>query len=101
MRSLRISGAVGFAAFLSLAGCDGSIGAPAGRHGGTNTVSTGAFETPGRTPLRRLTNAQYNETVHALLGVEGDFAQNFGPDEEVGGFPPNVSVPASATLVEQ
>jgi hypothetical protein len=58
-------------------------------------------EIPGRTPLRRLTNAQYNQTVQALFGLEGDFTQGFGPDEEVGGFASNITVPVSATQVDK
>src|SRR5438132_1087217 len=97
MRFTRISQAAACVALLFIGGCDGTIGSAAARggHGGTTGGGTGgsgpvsgggALETPGRTPLRRLTNAQYNQTIFALLGLQGDFAQAFGPDEEVGGF---------------
>jgi Protein of unknown function (DUF1592)/Protein of unknown function (DUF1588)/Protein of unknown function (DUF1595)/Protein of unknown function (DUF1587)/Protein of unknown function (DUF1585) len=112
MRRLRTSSAAVVAAVLSLAGCTGSIGAPSGSKGGRDNPNPtggggnpdpvgGAIETPGRAPLRRLTNAQYNATVHALLGLEGDFAQGFGPDEQVGGFDSNSTVPVSATQVDK
>ena len=101
MRFLRVSRAVGFAALFAIAACNGSIGGPAGSRGGGEGPVPNGVETPGRTPLRRLTNAQYNETIHTLLGIDGDYAQTFGPDEEVGGFASNVTVPVSATLVEK
>src|SRR6185369_6144368 len=100
---------------LCLAACTGSIGSASGGTGGTRgnpdptggggtTGPTGGGvvpETPGRTPLRRLTNQQYNEMIHALLGLEGDFSQGFGPDEETGGFASNVTVPVSSTQVDK
>jgi hypothetical protein len=104
----------GVLASLCLAACTGSIGSASGGSGGrghpdptgggSTTGPTGGGvlpETPGRTPLRRLTNQQYNETIHALLGLEGDFSQGFGPDEETGGFAANVTVPVSSTQVDK
>ena len=38
-----------------------------------------AAETPGRTPLRRLTRIQYNNTVRDLLGLTGDFGATSSP----------------------
>jgi hypothetical protein len=114
MRRLRTSRAAAVAAVLSLVGCTGSIGGALGSRGGRdnpnpttggggNPDPTGGAvaETAGRAPLRRLTNAQYNETVRVLLGLQGDFADGFGPDEQVGGFNSNSTVPVSATQVDK
>jgi hypothetical protein len=115
MRRIRTSRAAAVAAVLSLVGCTGSIGSPSGSNGGRgnsdptgtggSTGSTGSgggvVEKAGRAPMRRLTNAQYNETVHALVGIDGDFSQDFGPDEETGGFASNSTVPVSSTQVDK
>jgi hypothetical protein len=60
-----------------------------------------AAETPGRTPLRRLTRTQYNNTIRDLLGVTGDFGASFSGDEDAGGFKSNLTSPVSEQQVEQ
>ena len=60
-----------------------------------------AAETPGRTPLRRLTRIQYNNTVRDLLGLTGDFGSAFAGDEDAGGFKSNLISPVSEPQVEQ
>jgi hypothetical protein len=60
-----------------------------------------ASETPGVTPLRRLTRAQYNNTIRDLLGLTGDFAGTFAGDEDAGGFRSNITSPVSEPQVEQ
>lgn len=60
-----------------------------------------AAETPGRTPLRRLTRIQYNNTVRDLLGLTGDHATSFAGDEDAGGFKSNLISPVSEPQVEQ
>ncbi len=62
---------------------------------------TNVAETPGATPLRRLTRAQYNNTIHDLLGVTGDFGATFAGDDDAGGFHSNVVSPVSEPQVEQ
>ena len=58
-------------------------------------------ELPGRTPLRRLTHAEYNNTVADLFGLTGDFAGAFAGDEEAGGFASNTESPVSEDQAEQ
>jgi len=40
-------------------------------------------------PLRRLTNREYDLTVHDLLGDHSQPARSFAPDEKIGGFASN------------
>jgi hypothetical protein len=54
----------------------------------------------GATDLRRLTGAQFDNTVRDLLGVEGNYSADFTPDERVGPFTSNVSAPVSELQVE-
>jgi hypothetical protein len=58
-------------------------------------------ETPGHTPLRRLSREQYNNTVRDLLGMSGDFSAAFSGDDDVGGFRTNGISPVSEPQVEQ
>jgi hypothetical protein len=53
------------------------------------------------TPLRRLTRAQYNNTIRDLLGLSGDFAGTFAGDEDAGGFRSNITSPLGEPQVEQ
>jgi hypothetical protein len=68
--------------------------------GGAGTPGAVA-EVPGRTPLRRLTHAEYNNTIQDLLGLAGDFAGAFAGDEEAGGFASNTASPVSEDQAEQ
>jgi hypothetical protein len=73
----------------STAGAAGS-GATAGS-GGTGAVFNVPPEcrttpTPGRTPLRRLTATEYNNTVRDLMGDTTSPANSFPPPEEANGF---------------
>jgi hypothetical protein len=95
---------------ISLAGCTGSIGSSGD---GDGTVSTGAggSQSPGAvgqargdlapTTLRRLTRAQYNNTVRDLLGLTGDVAASFGLDEDEGGFAANAKAPVKELQLEK
>jgi hypothetical protein len=87
--------------------------APGGNKPGSNTPpggngntmppgmsSAGGPEVPGRTPLRRLTHAEYNNTIRDLLGLKEDFAAGLAGDEEAGGFAANTS-PVSEAQAEQ
>ena len=60
-----------------------------------------AAETPGRTPLRRLTRIQYNNTIRDLLGLTGDHGASFAGDEDAHGFKSNLISPVSEPQVEQ
>lgn len=55
----------------------------------------------GETPLRRLTRAQYDNTVRDLLGVELGLAQAFVSDEKVGTFDSNAIASVTELSVEQ
>jgi hypothetical protein len=115
MRPLRSMRALAFAA-LGLFGCTGAIGG--GANGGnttgpggtvtppggtapgqtptpTPTATNPAAEIAGRTPMRRLTHDEYNNTVRDLLGVNGDFASAFAGDEDANGFAANTVSPVS------
>jgi hypothetical protein len=76
-------------------------GAPGGG-GGAPSTPAGMFPAlPGHTPLRRLTRTQYNNTIHDLLGITGDFAADFGVDEEDSGFASNDRAPLTDGQLEK
>ena len=77
-------------------GPGGSSGPGAGGPGGP--AASGPVE---HVPLRRLTRAQYNNTVRDLLGVTGDAAQSFGLDESEGGFAANSKAPVKELQIEK
>ncbi len=96
---------------LALAGCTGSIG-PVGEGGiDPNRGTGGGGQEPARpgeargdlapTTLRRLTRAQYNNTVRDLLGIGGDPAAGFGLDEDEGGFAANAKAPIKELQLEK
>jgi hypothetical protein len=103
-RGLLLAGA------FVVAGCTGSVGD--GLQGSTSPTSPpgpggpipppgSVAETPTATPLRRLTRAQYNNTVRDLLGVGGEFGATFAGDDDSGGFRSNIVSPVSEPQVEQ
>lgn len=55
----------------------------------------------GSAPLRRLTNAEYNNTIRDLLGDTSRPADVFPPDEAIGGFENNTVAPITQDLVER
>jgi len=69
--------------------------------GGTTGGGTPGVEAVGRTPLRRLTHAQYNDTIRDLLGLREDFASAFAGDEDAGGFAANTESPVSEDQADQ
>src|SRR5689334_3068916 len=71
-----------------------------GSGGSTGGGAPGA-EAPGRTPLRRLTHAEYNNTIRDLLGLREDFAAAFAGDEDAGGFAANTESPVSEDQADQ
>ncbi|HZO12317.1 MAG TPA: DUF1592 domain-containing protein [Polyangiaceae bacterium] len=77
--------------------CTGLIGGNETGNGGEDIPSSGL----GPTPLRRLTRAQYDNTIRDLVGVEGDPASGFSPDEQVGAFHSNAVAPVTELHVEQ
>jgi hypothetical protein len=78
---------------LAIAACVGSIGDGAGTADGglasgsvTTTQSVCATISPGASPLRRLTQGEYDNTVRDLLGDTTSPASAFPPDQRVGDF---------------
>ena len=83
---------------LAIAACVGSIGdagTGAGGAGGPGTGGPGGTSTtqavcttlsPGASPLRRLTQPEYNNTVRDLLGDSSNPANAFPPDQRQGDF---------------
>jgi hypothetical protein len=63
-------------------------------------AKAGVLET-GRTPLRRLTRAELDNSVRALLQVEAAAAINLTPDEKMGPFYSNAVAPVDELAVEQ
>ncbi len=55
----------------------------------------------GRTPLRRLTRSQFNNTVRDLLGSTGTPANAISPDERIGPFFSNAIAPITDLVVQQ
>jgi uncharacterized protein DUF1592/uncharacterized protein DUF1588/uncharacterized protein DUF1595/uncharacterized protein DUF1587/uncharacterized protein DUF1585 len=96
-----------------LSACTGSVGDPAaGGPGGPNPPGTGSptpgpgggapgAEQPGRTPMRRLTHDEYNNTIRDLLGLTDDFAGAFSGDEDAGGFAANTVSPVTEAQADQ
>ncbi|MBK9258966.1 MAG: DUF1592 domain-containing protein [Polyangiaceae bacterium] len=69
----------------ALVSCSGHIGDPPG------TLSEAAAPmcvgiVPGKSPIRRMTRFEYNNTVRDLLGDDTEPAANFVPEEEAMGF---------------
>ena len=71
-----------------------------GNTGGSSGGNAGA-EIPGRTPLRRLTHLEYNNTIRDLVGLREDFAAGFAGDEDAGGFASNTASPVSEDQADQ
>jgi hypothetical protein len=74
---------------------------PTGNGGSAPIPATPGAERPGRTPVRRLTHLEYNNTVRDLLGLDEDFAGAFAGDEEAGGFAANTVSPVSEAQADQ
>jgi hypothetical protein len=55
----------------------------------------------GHSPLRRLTSAQYDNTIGDLLGIETDVTSGFAPDEKIGAFYSNGVAPITDLGVEK
>jgi hypothetical protein len=123
------AGNVGFSAVrtvlilaTTLAGCVGSINngdkadPPSGGGRGTDPPPSGQDPTPvgmtptpsvckadqiGISPLRRLTRAQYDNSIKDLLGVDLGLSQHFSEDELAGPFPGNYFSPISESEYQQ
>src|SRR5262245_5634539 len=60
-----------------------------------------AVDRPARTPLRRLTRVQYDNTIRDLLGITGNPGAPLGLDEEDGGFASNAKAPLKELQIER
>jgi hypothetical protein len=64
----------------------------------------GPVPAPGElahTPMRRLTRAQYNNTIRDLLGISADPAGTFALDENDGGFASNSTAPVKELQLDK
>jgi hypothetical protein len=64
-------------------------------------ASTCKADQIGLSPLRRLTQVEYDNTVKDLLGVDLGLAQQFNADETAGPFPSNYFTPVSESSYGQ
>jgi hypothetical protein len=97
----------------ALTGCTGKILGERNEAGASQPESPSAVDwaaesvTPGASYLRRLTNDEYNASVHDLLDQEGDVADladayDFVPDTRVHGFESNATnVNMSSAVLER
>src|SRR5579884_1841087 len=98
LRAVGGSGIVAIAGVAAIAAgaCVGSIGADGSdirapdasllSHSGAQANAVCTTPSPGVAPLRRLTRAEYNNTVRDLLGDTSNPADAFPPDQKVGSF---------------
>jgi hypothetical protein len=90
-------------------GPDGTTGGaptntPVGGGGGASPVEEPLIDDglPGRSLIRRLSNAEYAATIKTLFGDETDYAGDFPEDTVVNGFTNNTDVQdVASALVEQ
>jgi Protein of unknown function (DUF1592)/Protein of unknown function (DUF1588)/Protein of unknown function (DUF1595)/Protein of unknown function (DUF1587) len=82
------------------AGTIGAAGAPAADGGlSPDAGATGSDRLPAR--LRRLTNAEFDNSVRALLGFDSSFGASFTPDTRQGGFTRNDAQRVDPVFVTQ
>jgi hypothetical protein len=77
----------------------GSAGANGGNAAGGNAACAAAD--PVASPLRRLTRAEYDNTVRDLLGLDVWPSEKFPADEVAGGFSNNAAVLAVSPLLAE
>jgi hypothetical protein len=126
----EVCSTVAIALALALGACSGSIAAPnAGSSGAAPTrpgtggmplpgggtlppIGTNPLEPdrtnpacaaidPGPAPLRRLTRAEFDNTVRDLIGEDRRLAQGFPPEELRGGFDNNAEVRSVSDLLAE
>ncbi|MDI1446947.1 DUF1592 domain-containing protein [Polyangium sp. 6x1] len=81
-----LGGALALSAAASLAACSGHIGDPPGEDTGEAPALQCIGTIPGKSPIRRMTRFEYNNTVRDLLGDDTRPASGFVPEEEAMGF---------------
>ncbi|HEX6244291.1 MAG TPA: DUF1592 domain-containing protein, partial [Polyangiales bacterium] len=87
----------------SVAGAPGQAGgtAGAGVPGGTGGSNPGGTDGPLPGRLRRLTNAEFDSSVKALLGVDSTYGASFTPDTRQEGFTRNDAQRVDPVFVTQ
>lgn len=110
---MRHGASLSLAAFalVAAAACTGVIEAPgasngssAGSGGGTKSAALNCKPgtiRPGAAPLRRLTNAEYDNTVRDLLGDTSQPGRQFTPDAQSLGFDNNADAQSVSQLLAE
>jgi uncharacterized protein DUF1592/uncharacterized protein DUF1588/uncharacterized protein DUF1595/uncharacterized protein DUF1585/uncharacterized protein DUF1587 len=113
---LGCQGVIGNSSQQAGSGGSGVVGGPGGAGAGTGTGGTPPITTTtvstlcaqmqgsvhaGRTPLRRLTRSQIDNTLRDLVGASGSPASVLAPDEHIGPFTSNALIPITDLLVQQ
>ncbi len=83
--------AIGLAAAFLASGCVGEIGGSGASPEGEASAESCATPQAERSPLRRLTRAQYRATIRDLLGIPAPALEDFVSDEVREGFDVNVT----------
>jgi hypothetical protein len=108
--SSKAGGGGSVGAGMGGAGTVGAGGGPTGAGGGLGgSTTTSSLCTPqmaasvhvGRTPLRRLTRSQLDNTLRDLVGATGNPAGVLAADEHIGPFTSNALVPITDLIVQQ
>jgi hypothetical protein len=94
MQKSRLLGTIAMLTALAGTGCIGEITQPgeSGGSGGSGATGSQALCSASPAPLRRLTNAEYDNTVLDLLGDASKPASAFPADETLYGFAAGASV---------
>jgi hypothetical protein len=94
-----IAACVGVATISATPGCTGSISGPPGDIGGGGGATAAGPLLPAR--IRRLTNAEYDASVQALLGTSQKPSATFPPDARQGSFTLNDAQRVDPVLAKQ
>ncbi|MGZ3474233.1 MAG: DUF1592 domain-containing protein [Polyangiales bacterium] len=98
---------IAFSIFVSsLAACVGSIGDQSSGSGdgtgsGSSPICTDGKVRPGRSPIRRMTRIEFDNTVHDLLGDTRKLGSAFVPEEEMLGFDNNADALTMSNLLAE
>jgi len=79
----------------------GGLGSATGNQPGAAECQIGSGISPGTSPLRRLTHAEYDNTVGVLLGVTSKPARAFPLEERAFGFQNNASARSVSPILAE
>lgn len=85
-------------AIAIISGCTGQVGSVETNDPPGTTLSCSDGPQASRSPLRRLTRAEYRATIRDLLDIPAPELDDFVADETRGGFDRNVSAPSELTV---